>query len=452
MPSATAPVVVFATRLGAVTLTDGAKPQSWIQVGIAGDFEDPRYGKFSITKDHLRQMHANFSGGKYPEPPTEICIDYEHLTLKEDVRPGDTKAAGWFKQLELRNDDAELWALIEWTADAAESIKAGEYRFVSPAYRSTFKTIKGEDIGCTLVNAAITNTPALQGMAPVTLRRPSLISLAMMGDNDKRMRVAEGVRQQFGAAYEPYDCWLEDIYGDVAVFCKRGQLFQVSFSIADDGTVSFSSDPVEVIKQYAPLGAGVSQMSQKNLISLKAADGKDVQIDLAALEETPLVKELRSKLPKEGEKVVPAGTVDDLTGKITALTAQVATLGETVTGEKTKREAVELQLNTDRANAKVTKLLTEGKLVPAQTEWAQKYALSNPADFDAFAATLQPVVKLGGGGHGTGGAPVPMGDAEAQLTAKAVELRTADPKLTDEAAYQLACEKNPDLYEKVGRE
>lgn len=439
-------VLAFPTRLTAYALSDGDSASSWIQVAVVGEYESSAYGKFSITSDDLRQMLSNFSSGKFPEPPTEICLDYDHLSLKPK-NPGDGKAAGWFKELQLRANDSELWARVEWTPGGAEAVKAGEYRYVSPTFSKTFKNNAGESIGCTLINAAITNHPFLQGMAPMELSmRTGRVALAVLGDSDRRFRVDEAVCRAFNEPFsDPWNCYLVEIFGDVAVFYRDSRYYSVTFSLADDGTVTFEGTPVEVVVQYAPIGAGASLMANsKTLLSLRAADGKDVQVDLALLEELPFVKELRAKLPKEGETVVTAAALEALTGKVTTLTTQMTALSTRADTAEAQVKATELQLHTDRANAKVSALIAAGKLTPAQKEWAQKYALTSPVDFDAFAGTLAVVVQLNrSAGSGQAG---DAGTAEAQLEAKAKEIQASQSGLSFAEAYSLASDRNPELF------
>lgn len=140
---------------------------SWMQVAKTGSFVSTRYGAFSITKDDLRTMLDNFTHVT-PKPPTRLPVDYDHLSMQPE-KPGDGIAAGWMSDLELRNEGTELWARVEWTPDAAKRIEAKEYQFVSPSFVKDHVSKTGEKIGTTLVAAAITNHPFLEGMAAVTL-------------------------------------------------------------------------------------------------------------------------------------------------------------------------------------------------------------------------------------------------------------------------------------------
>jgi phage I-like protein len=160
----------------AMTKADTADaPRSWIQLAKTGTFHSTRYGKFSITRDDLSQMLHNFRNVT-PAAPTELPIDYDHLSM-DPKQPGDGKAAGWLKRVELRAEGEELWGEVEWTPEAADLIQNRAYRFVSPSFVKDHTHKDGRKIGTTLLAAAITNHPFLEGMQALTL-----YSFSAMGD------------------------------------------------------------------------------------------------------------------------------------------------------------------------------------------------------------------------------------------------------------------------------
>ena len=61
----------------------------------------------------------------------DMVVDYEHQTLYTRENGQPAPAAGWFKQLQWRDDG--LYATgVRWTGKAAAAIEAGEYRYLSP--------------------------------------------------------------------------------------------------------------------------------------------------------------------------------------------------------------------------------------------------------------------------------------------------------------------------------
>ena len=190
---------------------DPAAKRSWVQLAKTGSFVSNRYGKFAITKDDLTQMYRNFNEVT-PKAPTELPIDYDHLSM-DPKKPGDGIAAGWLKGLELREDGDELWGEVQWTPDGATRIANQEYRFVSPSFVKDHTHKDGKKIGTTLLAAAITNHPFLEGMRALTLYNFSAHGdLALMGGTaydlaevGQRVMIAPGnarTQDEIGGTYE----------------------------------------------------------------------------------------------------------------------------------------------------------------------------------------------------------------------------------------------------------
>jgi hypothetical protein len=150
-----------------VNLSATSGDTTWIQIACCGSFVSQRYGKFEISPDDLRTMLRNFKTVT-PKAPTQLPVDYDHLSM-DPKAPGDGKAAGWFEDLELRNDDQELWGRVTFTPSAAQAIRAHEYRFISPSFVKNYVHKDGRPIGTTLIAAAITNQPFLEGMQAISL-------------------------------------------------------------------------------------------------------------------------------------------------------------------------------------------------------------------------------------------------------------------------------------------
>lgn len=94
---------------------------------------------------------------------TARVIDYEHQTLHKEQNGLPAPAAGWMAELHWR-PGAGLFASVELTDRAASLIRAGEYRYVSPVLRHDEQ---GRVLSVEM--AALTNSPALDGMAPIKL-------------------------------------------------------------------------------------------------------------------------------------------------------------------------------------------------------------------------------------------------------------------------------------------
>lgn len=147
--------------LASVPELDGAQG-SWCQIAVAGTFTDPRYGEWTFDRAFFDSLVANFQALHLAVP-----VDFDHSALVK----GDTRAAGWHQQLQVRADrePVELWAYVQWTPSAVAAIKAGEYRYYSVEYTDDYVDMAGTHHGPTLVAGGLTNRPFLTGMQQITL-------------------------------------------------------------------------------------------------------------------------------------------------------------------------------------------------------------------------------------------------------------------------------------------
>lgn len=145
-----------------ITLGDGP---AWQQILVTGTWQHPQYGSLAITASDLRELKTNFDA----RAREFVYADYDH-GIANPRGDGNAIAAGEVTQLELRNNDTELWALYEPTEPARRKIEAKEYRFTSadfdPAY---IDKRSGRTLGKVLRGFALTNRPFLEGMAPLSL-------------------------------------------------------------------------------------------------------------------------------------------------------------------------------------------------------------------------------------------------------------------------------------------
>lgn len=127
-----------------------------IQLFRVGTFYDERYGKVDITQDHLVKMTENFD---LKVRGVDLALDFGHNS--------DGPAAGWIKELSLKNENKELWAVVEWTELGKQNLNGKEYRYVSPDFTFEYKdneTLKVH--GPLLLGAGLTNRPVIKSMVP----------------------------------------------------------------------------------------------------------------------------------------------------------------------------------------------------------------------------------------------------------------------------------------------
>jgi phage I-like protein len=110
-------------------------------------------GNFVLDEGSAASIIADFDSRK-----NDMVLDYEHQTLTGSEAP----AAGWIRRLINRGSDG-IWAVVQWTPRAIEYLRNREYRYISPVFlkrASDGKVMR-------LINAALTNQPAIDGMVPV---------------------------------------------------------------------------------------------------------------------------------------------------------------------------------------------------------------------------------------------------------------------------------------------
>jgi|SRR6185312_8169673 len=138
---------------------------TWQQVLATGAWKHPSYGDMAITPADLRELKQNFDAGARQF----VYADYDHGIARADGS-GNAIAAGEVTQLELRNNDTELWALFEPTKPAREKIQAKEYRYTSADFDTRYHDkATGKLVGKVFKGFALTNTPYIEGMHPLTL-------------------------------------------------------------------------------------------------------------------------------------------------------------------------------------------------------------------------------------------------------------------------------------------
>jgi phage I-like protein len=140
--------------------TPGAK---WVPLVIAGNWYNLKRGEVEITSDDLARMLSNFKSGLYPPPPQQLPIDYEHLSMSPNRKPGDGIAGGWIQDLEIRENGNELWALVEWTDAARDHITKKHYKGLSPVFHPNYIAHGKKEIGVTLMGGGLTNYQTIPG-------------------------------------------------------------------------------------------------------------------------------------------------------------------------------------------------------------------------------------------------------------------------------------------------
>ncbi|MGZ8172864.1 MULTISPECIES: phage protease [Methylobacter] len=164
--------------IAACTFALGAAGDGSMQLFPAGTFDAPRgalrgKGPWRLDADSAKRLI-----GVVSQRTNDIVVDYEHQSMLTAQNGKPVVAAGWIgpQTLEWREPPAAhpgLFAISpKWTAAASAHIAADEIRYVSPVFSYDAKTGEVLDI----LNVALTNNPAIDGMQAVTVAATSLFA------------------------------------------------------------------------------------------------------------------------------------------------------------------------------------------------------------------------------------------------------------------------------------
>ncbi len=130
------------------TVSDGKAPE-WVELIPPGPNVTGRDGRQWLFDEQAGTLVQSSFHGRAIDLP----IDWEHATQHRASKGESAPAAGWIKQLELRN--GALWGLVDWTPRASEQVINREYRFLSPVFDFDPDTTRI----ARLVSAGLTNKP-----------------------------------------------------------------------------------------------------------------------------------------------------------------------------------------------------------------------------------------------------------------------------------------------------
>lgn len=128
-----------------------------VQLLRTGEFDHDFHGEMIITQDLLREMKKNFDDGVRG---IDLAVDYAHESWAE--------AAGWIKNVILKEHDNELWIQVKWTDEATEKLNDKRLRYISAEFDTNYKDSEtGKKFGAVLFGAGLTNRPFIKKMPPI---------------------------------------------------------------------------------------------------------------------------------------------------------------------------------------------------------------------------------------------------------------------------------------------
>lgn len=264
-----------------------------------------------------------------------FLIDFEHQTLLTKQNGQPAPAAGWFSALAYR-EGSGLWATgVAWTPRAAAMIAAGEYRFISPVF-----TFDAQGRVTRLLHAALTNDPALDGMAAV--------AAAYRLDADSADSLSTFLPLPHAQPHEALT--MDDILERIVYLLN----------------LPITATPDEVAAELDKLKA----MILADASGTAAASFGGLIAHLTAL--TDAKRGAEQQVAALSATHQPMVVVEQLKAEVAALRAEQA---------QRDREAL------------IADGLADGRLLPVQADWART---QSPAALSAYLASTPPIAALAG--------------------------------------------------------
>lgn len=346
-----------------------------IQVTPAGAFR-PRDGRkmpvdaWNLDAASAAQVIARFRANKTP-----LVVDYEHQTLQAETNGQPAPAAGFIRDLEWR-EGYGLVAKVELTQRARDYIAGGEYRYFSPV----FLFDKHTGTVTQLLMGALTNNPALDGMAQIARRAAARYELNEEADMLNKHLLAIAVCMAISVEGIKDDDALQSAITDTFKAQGTGDLvaLRTQLGLKDDAGAEEIGTAVVALKAQATAATAATAGAKP-----------------------------------DPAKYVEVGVVEDMRTQIATLTA-----------ENTKRTVEDL----------VNPALEDGRLLPAQASWARELGAKDVAALKTYLSTAQPIAALAG--TQTDGQP-PVGTKDANGLTPA-ELAVCSATGTDPKAFAAA--------------
>ena len=123
------------------------------------------YSTNGAVEEVIDQEVIDHLVAEYNTNPVELLMDIDHKSMRAPEER-DTTAAGWIYGLVAVKDLGRLSGLygkVKWTDVGRHLVESRQYRFISPV----FEVDEGRPVR--IINAALTNRPALSTISPIFL-------------------------------------------------------------------------------------------------------------------------------------------------------------------------------------------------------------------------------------------------------------------------------------------
>lgn len=217
-----------------------------VQLMQTGTYFHGLYGNFEITPETFQKMKKNFDANIRK---VKLAVDYFH--------DSSGIAAGWIKEVELRENDTQLWIHVEWTPEGERRIRDKELRYLSADFSMNHtnedeKGDKFDTFGPTLYGAGLTNRPFIKGMKKILSER------AVTAGAIKENLISQGYK--FSMDFDTIVESLADLTDD-----EKGQIIQMlggKLPAESDDKNGKGSQMSEEAKKLSDLQSKVTKLTE----------------------------------------------------------------------------------------------------------------------------------------------------------------------------------------------
>jgi phage I-like protein len=163
--------LLLATAAIAIASTAGGKAPDWVQLlpieAVQGKSWTGTDGRGPYRVADPIALLKSICSSVSADGKTGACdrlFDYDHQADMKEAVGLPKPAAGWIKQLQIRDDG--IYGQVEWTERAAAAIVGREYRYVSPV----IVYMKANGAIVDIPRASLTNTPNFAALKAVASR------------------------------------------------------------------------------------------------------------------------------------------------------------------------------------------------------------------------------------------------------------------------------------------
>ncbi len=313
----------------------------WVQLLPAGKFDARGHkGKFDtgskIDLDRIKAASLDYAG------PNKLVVDYDHQSDFGSIEGvgGRAPAAGWIEQLEVREDG--LWGQVKWTEAAATAIRSDEYRHLSPV----FEHDKNGQVS-RLLRAGLTNSPALDLSRVAASTNSQTEEDIPMDKILQALLLDDSANEAAGVEQATFMVGIFNAVKKALGIKGESSLEEFETAIAAAGK---SGEQLTAIAKAAGLDG--KEGDELTTAIASAVAGKDGEPDPA--------------------KYVPFSVFKELNDKFNTFHAS--------------QEA-------DAAETAVASAIKDGRLSPAQKDWATDLCKSDRGAFDKFIASAPQLTK-----------------------------------------------------------